>query len=95
LKGKLIVITGYLASGKSTFARRLSLTINVPYVIKDTFKIAICASIPITNREEGSRFSAVAFDGMMYIAERLLETGRSVIIEGNFVPYGVKTKKVG
>jgi len=87
---KIIIIEGYLASGKSTFARLLSKEINVPYLIKDTFKIALCASVSVNDLEESSRFSAVTFDAMMYVAERLIETGYPVIIEGNFVPVGVK-----
>ena len=87
---KLIVVEGYLASGKSTFVRLLSKEISVPYLIKDTFKIALCDSVPITNREDGSRFSAVTFDAMMYVTERLIETGCPIIIEGNFVPAGMK-----
>lgn len=39
---------------------------------------------------ESSIFSTVTFDGMMYVAERMLETNTPVIIEGNFVPAGVK-----
>ena len=87
---KIIIVEGYLASGKSTFARRLSEEINVPYLIKDTFKIALCASVPINYREESSRFSAVTFDAMMYVTERLMETRYPIIIEGNFVPAGLK-----
>ncbi|MDR0476011.1 MAG: AAA family ATPase [Treponema sp.] len=90
VSGKIIIITGYLASGKSTFARLLSKETNVPYLIKDTFKIALCENIPITNREESSRFSAVTFNAMMYVTERLMETGSPIIIEGNFVPAGIK-----
>lgn len=87
---KIIIISGYLASGKSTFARQLSGAVQVPYLIKDTFKSAICTSIPIGNRAESSRYSAVTFDAMMYVTERLLETGYPIIIEGNFMPAGVK-----
>jgi len=87
---KIIIVAGYLASGKSTFARRLSKEISIPYLIKDTFKIALCDSVSITSREEGRRFSAVTFDGMMYVAERLMETGFPIIIEGNFAPAGLK-----
>ena len=68
----------------------LSKALSIPYLVKDTFKTALCTSVPITNREEGSRFSAVTFDAMMYVTERLIETGYPVIIEGNFVPRGVK-----
>lgn len=87
---KIIVIGGYLASGKSTFALKLSERIKVPYIIKDTFKTAICQSIEIADREESSRLSAVTFDAMMYVTERMLETGNPIIIEGNFVPAGIK-----
>ncbi|MCL2831813.1 MAG: ATP-binding protein [Treponema sp.] len=90
MNNKIIVITGYLASGKSTFALRLSKELNIPYLVKDTFKTALCAGAEITNRAESSRFSAITFDAMMYVTERLLETGCPLIIEGNFVPAGVK-----
>jgi len=90
LNKKIIIIAGSLASGKSTFAKRLSRAVNVPCLIKDDFKSALCASVAIGGREESSRFSAVTFDGMMYVAGRLFEVGSPVIIEGNFVPAGVK-----
>ncbi len=88
--GKIIIVEGYLASGKSTFARKLSKETGVPCFIKDTFKIALCKNVGSLSREESSRFSAVTFDGIMYAAERLIETGYPVIIEGNFTPAGVK-----
>lgn len=87
---KVIVIAGYLAAGKSTFALRLSKELQIPYLIKDTFKSALCSNITINNRQESSRFSVVSFDGMMYIMERMFEVGQPLIIEGNFVPTGVK-----
>lgn len=87
---KIIIVEGYLASGKSTFALRLSKAIHVPYLIKDTFKIALCESVSVTDRHESSRFSAVTFDAMMYVTERMFEAGYPIIIEGNFVPTGVK-----
>ena len=90
MKSHIVIITGYLAAGKSTFARRLSEAINIPCIVKDTFKSALCANIDVDSREESSRFSAVTFDAMVYIAERLIEKGCPIIIEGNFVPHGVK-----
>ena len=87
---KIIIIEGYLASGKSTFAQQLSQIINVPYLIKDTFKTALCENVSIANRSESSQFSMVTFDAMMYVVERMFETGYPIIIEGNFVPKCVK-----
>lgn len=90
MNNKIIIIEGYLASGKSTFALRLAKSINVPYLCKDTFKIALCKSIPVGGRSERRALSAVTFDGMMYVAERMMETGAPIILEGNFVPAGIK-----
>jgi predicted kinase len=90
LTGKLIIIGGYLASGKSTFARQLSEALQIPYLIKDTLKIALCSSVAVTTREESSRFSAVTFDAMLYVAERHMEVGAPLILEGNFLPAGFK-----
>lgn len=87
---KVIIIEGYLAAGKSSFALRLSQLLNIPYMIKDTFKIALCRNISISGRAESKVYSAVTFDGMMYVMERMLETGTPVILEGNFVPAGIK-----
>lgn len=90
MEKKIIIIVGRLASGKSTFALKLARAVNVPYLIKDTFKSAICKSITIPDRSISSQFSAAAFDGMMYVVERVMEAGGPIIIEGNFVPAGVK-----
>lgn len=87
---KIMIIEGYLASGKSTFALQLSKSINVPYFVKDTFKTAICNNISVADRKESSLFSAVTFNAMMYVTERFFETGSPIIMEGNFVPAGVK-----
>ena len=85
---KIIIIAGYIASGKSAFALRLSKEVDIPYFIKDTFKSAICKSLTIANREESRRFSAVTFDAIIYAAERLMETGYPLIVEGNFTMGG-------
>ena len=90
MKSQIVIITGYLAAGKSTFARSLSKAISIPCIVKDTFKSALCASIDVDSREESSRFSAVTFDAMMYVAKKNLATGCPIIIEGNFVPSGIK-----
>lgn len=87
---KIIIIEGYLASGKSVFALRLSKALHVPSFIKDTFKTALCKSVSVMNREESSRFSVITFDAMTYVTERMFEAGNPVILEGNFVPAGVK-----
>lgn len=92
MSNKVIVIEGYLAAGKSSFAEKLSQELKVPCLIKDTFKTALCSTVVMEDRKLSSRFSAITFDGMLYVAERLLEVGCHLIMEGNFVPAGVKDR---
>ena len=89
----MIIVTGYLASGKSTFALRLLETLRVPYLIKDTFKIALSAGLSLLSREDKSRFSVVTFDAMMYVAERLMETGFLRKGRHKVCPYTVPKRK--
>ncbi len=37
----IIIVQGYLAAGKSTFALTLARELGIPYFVKDTFKTAI------------------------------------------------------
>lgn len=87
---KIIIVYGYLAAGKSTFARKVGQELGLPCFAKDTFKSALCTGIPIDSQAVSSRFSAVTFDAMMYTAERLMEVGFPLILEGNFLPAGIK-----
>ncbi len=87
---KIIIIQGYLASGKSAFARRAAKELGLPCFVKDTFKSALCAGVPIDSQAISSQFSSVTFDAIMYAAERLMEVGFPLMIEGNFLPAGIK-----
>lgn len=87
---KIIIVQGYLAAGKSTFARQSAKELGLPCFVKDTFKNALCAGVPIDSQAISSRFSAVTFDAMMYTAERLMEASFPLMIEGNFLPAGIK-----
>lgn len=87
---KVVIIEGYLAAGKSTFVVQMSKALQIPYLCKDTFKSALCSGVDINNRGKSSLFSAITFDGMMYVLERMFEVGMPIIIEGNFMPHGIK-----
>lgn len=82
---KIIIVTGYLAAGKTTFALKLSKELNVPCFSKDLLKIALSRSILVNNREESKQLSAAAFDAIAFITEKFMETGNPLIIEANFV----------
>ncbi|MCL2375989.1 MAG: ATP-binding protein [Defluviitaleaceae bacterium] len=82
---KIIIITGHLAAGKTTFAAKLSETLGVPYFSKDLIKIALNRSFPVENQTDSRRLSAIAFDAIEFNTERFMEVGAPIIIEANFV----------
>ena len=80
----IIIINGHPAAGKTTFALQLSREFKIPYLVKNTLKNALGASMIVTNQAESSRLSAVTFDAIAYVAERLMEVGKPLIVEGSF-----------
>ena len=82
---KIILVAGYSAAGKTTFAARLSKELSIPYLSKDQVKIALNRSFPVNNREDSKRLSAIAFDAMLFTTERFMEVCKPIILEANFV----------
>ena len=84
MKNKLILIGGYCAAGKSTFARRLSQELNIPYFERDTIDETICDSFGRESNVYKMSSENVAHDIMLHIAERLLQVGQPFILESIF-----------
>ena len=80
----LILISGDLASGKSTLAASLSESLNVPFLTKDSLKEIACDAIGFTNREENRNLSISAVNSMIYVFEQAAKVGQDLILEANF-----------
>jgi len=81
---KLILITGCPASGKTTFAKKLSSELNIPYFSKDLIKISLAEYIQIAKQEESTRLSKATVSAMLSIAESLMSVEQPFILEANF-----------
>jgi predicted kinase len=84
LKNKIILIGGYQATGKSTFARRLSDRCKLPCFTKDTIKEVIGEGFGAENTDVHLKNSIVTFSLMIHIAESFLRVGKVCILESNF-----------
>lgn len=80
----LILITGDLASGKSTLAASLSEQLNIPFLTKDSLKEIACDAIGYSSREENRKLSISAMDSMIYFFNQSAMVGNSLILEANF-----------
>jgi predicted kinase len=85
MKNKLIIIAGLPASGKTTFALKLSNILNIPFFNLDSIKSAIGKIIEINNRENSIRLGKSSFFVLMYILESLMKVNKPLIIENSFI----------
>ncbi|MBQ9300367.1 MAG: AAA family ATPase [Clostridia bacterium] len=81
---RLIMITGDIAAGKSTFARILANRYQAPSFQKDTIKEILANSIGFANRDENKKLSNAAVDLMRHIFLQIAPSGSSLILEANF-----------
>jgi predicted kinase len=86
MKNKIILVGGYCATGKSTFSRKLSQELNIPFFNKDIIKETLGDGFGSESGEVYKKGSAVTFMLMLHIAERFLQAGQTCILESNFKP---------
>jgi predicted kinase len=84
MNGRLIIVTGFLATLKSTISKRLGQDLNILTLNKDDIKEILGETIGFKTREENLKLSDATFKLMMSIAEKNLLLGYDVIIEANF-----------
>ena len=85
MKNKLIIISGYPASGKTTFAIRLSKILHLPFFNLDSIKNAIGKVIKANNWEDSKNLGNSSFFVLMYILENLMKFNKRLIIENSFI----------
>ena len=85
MKNKLILVGGYSAAGKTTFARRLSQELNIPCFERDTIDETLCDALGSESNVVKMRSEVAAFALMLHIAERLLQAKKPCILENVFV----------
>ena len=81
---KVIVITGDLASGKSSLADSLSLKLSIPAFKKDVIKEHYCDLYGYQTREENRALSIKATDYMIDAFKQFAKQGNELILEANF-----------
>ncbi|MCI8810689.1 MAG: hypothetical protein HFF84_11375 [Oscillibacter sp.] len=81
---KLLLITGDIAAGKTTFSNILSKRYHVAVFQKDTIKEILADQIGFQDREENKRLSHAAIEVMCHIFSRIAPTDKPLILEANF-----------
>jgi 2-phosphoglycerate kinase len=81
---KLLLITGDLATGKSTFANILSKRYDTNVFFKDSIKEVLGDTIGFSNREENKKLSNATIELMLLIFSELGKLNNNLILESNF-----------
>ena len=81
---KLIIMTGDLATGKTTFSQALSKRYNVEAYNKDTIKEILADNIGFKNREDNLKLSHAAIALMTEVFEKHSLAAVDLILEANF-----------
>ncbi|TVP86947.1 MAG: hypothetical protein EA375_00075 [Acholeplasmataceae bacterium] len=89
----LIIITGQLATFKSTTARQLGEDLAIPCLNKDDIKELLGDIIGYQNRAENLNLSKATFALMFHVARRVFMAHDAMILESNFRDHEFETLK--
>lgn len=81
---KLLLITGDLATGKSTFSNILSQRYHVNVFFKDSIKEVLGDTIGFSDRTENKKLSNASMRLMFFIFSEFAKLGKDLILESNF-----------
>jgi len=82
----LIIVSGLSCTGKSTLAEKISEKFKYPYFGKDMFKELLFDELGYSDRIWSRKLGVAGYAILYKIAENLLKTGQSVILESDFKP---------
>lgn len=80
----VILVTGIPASGKSMLAEKLSADLGFPWFSKDRIKEKLYDTIGFASRAEKVRLGIASMAVLCYLAEQMMQCGKSFILENNF-----------
>jgi len=81
---KIIIITGYPGTGKTTLGKHLAEKYNIPFISKDGIKEILFDALGWKDREWSMKLGGASYDIMFYLAKSLLLCDRPFILETYF-----------
>lgn len=87
----IIIITGELATGKTSYGKKISKALEVPFFSKDEIKELLYDSFNYSNLdyEAKRKLGTSSYSIFYYIIEEQMKAGISLIVESNFVKESV------
>ena len=91
----IIIVTGELAAGKTSYGKKISKLLEIPFFSKDEIKKILYDSFSCDNLayEAKRKLGVSSYSIFYYIIEEQLKVGKSVIVESNFAKESVSIIK--
>lgn len=80
----IIIVTGAPAAGKTILSKKLAERFNLPVINKDEIKEMLFDNLGIKDKEWALKLGAASFELTYFFVEKMLQTGKPFIVEGNF-----------
>ena len=80
----MIIVTGTSATGKTILSNKLASRFNLPLINKDEIKELLFDCLGIKDEEWSVQLGVASFELSYLFVEKLCQTGKSFIVEGNF-----------
>jgi predicted kinase len=84
MSGRLVIVGGAPATGKTTLALVLGTSLGVPVLTKDHIKEALAEPFPTGDRDWSRKLGLAAYSVLFAVAERILATEHGLVLETNF-----------
>ena len=84
MSGRLVIIGGAPATGKTTLARALGISLGLPVITKDDIKESLAAPFATGDREWSKQLGVAAYSALYAVADRILAAGQGLLLESNF-----------
>ena len=84
MSGRLVIVGGAPATGKTTLARTLGASLGLPVITKDDVKEALATPFPTGDRDWSRQLGAAAYGALFAVAELILAAGHGLVLESNF-----------
>jgi predicted kinase len=83
-KPTLIIVSGFSCTGKTTLARKIGKEFSLPVFGRDDFKESLFDSLGYCDRQWSKKLGISSYRLLYLVAEKILNSGSSVIVESNF-----------
>ncbi len=84
MSGRLVLVDGFSATGKTSLAKKLAKDLELPLVTKDGIKEILFDTLGWSDLEWSKKLGGATYKIMFYLIEQHMKAGASLIVESTF-----------